>query len=55
MSTAEAALDRVRELHHPIEDDSGRTICSACSHSFSEMALEICTPYPCPTIQAIEG
>jgi hypothetical protein len=49
-----AAVQRVRELHHPIEvkTENGEGIyCSACWCLFCEFP----SPYPCPTIKALEG
>jgi hypothetical protein len=49
------ALDRVRTLHNPVEY-GGMTICAACS-PFHEGGVRryVLTPYPCPTIRALDG
>ena len=53
LSKAKAATERVRELHKPI-----REFCIECSNGkklneTDELFMAI--PYPCPTIQALDG
>lgn len=47
--TARAALDRVRALHRPFDDRGDRLDCQECE------GTEDSVPWPCPTIQAIDG
>lgn len=55
---AEAALERVRALHQPVDIEPSETICDACSTlrgTGENMRYFPYEEYPCPTIQAIEG
>lgn len=53
-----AALDRVRALHIP-EEHLGRTWCYECSTrtqtSMRTERWDVFIPYPCPTLNAIDG
>ena len=44
------AIQRVRELHKPFEDEVyiGKELGFICDHCYNEK-------YPCPTIQALDG
>ena len=53
LTSAEKAVERVRELHKPIEDAGRLGIYNICKHC-SELA-EIAYKYPCETIKALDG
>ena len=62
MNKAQEAIQRVRELHKPIQYDmdSEIMICQECKslcHSYSGLGCEIPTDaqYPCWTIKALDG
>lgn len=48
-----AAIDRVRELHRPVIDDSWRPP-GHCRECWDEANRDY-MPWPCPTIRALEG
>lgn len=56
MSQAYAAIDRVRELHYPV-NDGGCGDPDCCSPSDSEDFCIVCQgyEYPCETIKALDG
>ena len=53
LEQAEQALQRVRELHRPVESYyPGREDCVECSGAVGSMQF---ASWPCPTIEALEG
>ena len=52
LADREAAIRRVRELHHPIPGFNGGQWCGA--HCEATVDGDP-TQYPCPTIKALEG
>lgn len=46
-------IEAVRELHKPIDFGDGDQYCESCVEAFPWGGESI--PYPCPTIQALEG
>jgi hypothetical protein len=53
LERAEAALDRVRALHHPVEY-RGQTICAHCSAWGGNSTDNAPEPYPCDTLRALD-
>lgn len=49
------ALNKVLELHKPIETEPSDTICRGCSNQLPNGRFMPAVEYPCPTVQAIEG
>jgi signal transduction histidine kinase len=53
LERAEAALDRIRALHQPVEY-RGHTICAHCSAWGGNSTDNAPQPYPCDTIRALD-
>jgi hypothetical protein len=58
-SEAEEAIERVRELHKPIEEvnENGfvNIVCNGCFDEEPSTGQEFHHDYPCPTIKALDG
>lgn len=58
LQDAEAAKQRVRDFHRPVEVETSATICHACSPrrgSGAHLRYFPYTEYPCATIRALDG
>jgi len=64
LKIAESAIQRVRELHKPYEDTNQHYVKDSVLHGVTIWCLECSveqgmeeylTPYPCPTIKALDG
>ncbi|MFF0816608.1 hypothetical protein ACFYVR_15875 [Rhodococcus sp. NPDC003318] len=56
VTVRDAALDRVRALHRPVEVEPSDTICGECSYRLSNgRYFGKVEDYPCPTIRALDG
>lgn len=55
LAKAEAAIQRVRELHRPLDMnfDGRHLVCKGCTNEIWEDEKYV--EYPCPTIKALEG
>lgn len=50
---AAEAIERVRQIHRPESDGTGRRVCSSCLAYTSPMPARI--DWPCRTVRALEG
>lgn len=59
LPTVLTALEKVLELHQPVEVEPSDTICNACSNAIGAgdtlLRYMPTEEWPCPTVQAIEG
>jgi hypothetical protein len=59
MNQAYEAIERVRELHKPIEEvnENGfvNIVCNGCFDEEPSTGQEFHHDYPCPTVQALNG
>ena len=51
----QAADERVRALHHPVEIEPSGTICGECSYRMPNGRYLPVVEHPCPTIDALDG
>lgn len=47
------AIQRVRDLHKPVQGPYDNVVCEECSHM--DINVDFHTEYPCPTIKALDG
>lgn len=57
MNNLQSQVARVRELHKPVKSLFGFVICETCLKDFPTEypSTYSVVPYPCPTIQALDG